>query len=83
MSKCMSIVSILFVILCLISLIVTIVELCQLNFNDIQVSVQEGGSFTDPEMVMRRIKLSYYWEILLWIALGFWNGLSAAANWRN
>ena len=83
MSKCMSIISIIFCILCLISLIVTIVELCQLDFNDVQVSVQEGGSFRDSEMVIRRLHLSYCWEILFWTALTIWNLLSAIANWRD
>ena len=82
MSKCMSIISIIFCILCLISLIVTIVELCQLDFNDVQVSVQEGGSFRDPEMVIRRLHLSYWFEILFWTALTFWHTLSAITNWR-
>ena len=83
MSKCMSIISIIFCILCLISLIVTIVELCQLDFNDVQVSVQEGGSFKDSDMVINRLRLSYYFEILLWTALTIWNMLSAIANWRD
>lgn len=69
--KLMSVVSMIFCILCLISLIVTVVELCQLNFNDVQVSVQEGGSFENSEMVMRRLHLSYYFEILFWVALTF------------
>lgn len=81
--KLMSVVSMIFCILCLISLIVTIVELCQLDFNDIQVSVQEGGSFKDSEMVINRLRLSYYFEILLWVALTFWNMISAIANWRD
>ena len=81
--KLMSIVSIIFCILCLISLIVTIVELCQLDFNDVQVSVQEGGSFKDLEMVIRRLHLSYCFEILFWTALTIWHALSAIANWRN
>lgn len=81
--KLMSIVSIVFCILCLISLIITIVELYQLDFNDVQVSVQEGGSFKDPEMVLRRLHLSYCWEILFWTALTLWHTLSAIANWRD
>ena len=81
--KLMSMVSIILGILCLLSLIVTMVELCQLDFNDVQVSVQEGGSFRDSEMVVRRLQLSYYFEILFWIALTFWHTLNAIANWRN
>jgi len=59
------------------------VELCQLDFNDVQVSVQEGGSFKDSEMVINRFRLSYYFEILLWTALTLWHTFSAIANWRN
>ena len=81
--KLMSTVSILFVIISIMFLITSIIEFCQVNPDDILISVREGGCFESPEAVINTIYAGYIWKIIFWIALALWNTLSAITNWRN
>ena len=81
--KLMSMVSILFVIISVMFLITSIIELCQVNPDDILISVREGGCFRSPEAVINTIYIGYAWKILFWISLALWNTSNAITNWRN
>ena len=80
--KLMRAISILFIIISLMFLITTIIELCQVNPDDVLISVREGGCFDSPKDVMDSVYMSYVWQILFWTALTFSHTFSAIANGR-
>ena len=53
--KLMRAVSILFVIISVMFLITSIIELCQVNPDDILISVREDGCFKSPEAVIANL----------------------------
>lgn len=80
--KLMTSISIIFILISLMFLITTVIELCQINPDDVLISVREGGCFDSPKDVMDSVYMSYVWQILFWTALTLWHTLSAIANWR-
>jgi hypothetical protein len=80
--KLMMSISIIFILISLMFLITTIIELCQINPDDVLISVREGGCFDSPKAVMDSVYMSYVWQILFWTALTLWHTLSAIENGR-
>ena len=81
--KLMVSISIIFILISVMFLITTIIELCQINPDDVLISVREGGCFDSPKAVMDSVYMSYVWQILFWTALTIWHAISAITNWRN